>query len=133
MNTADIDIQQWPNGEFTGCVIMPDNLDQATCELAWTNFVKGVRRFKYLWNGMFRESREELVHPTQKPVALILWIFSLPWTPQGITLDSYLGSGTTAVACERLNRRWIGIEIEEKYCAISKQRIENERKQRKLF
>ena len=113
--------------------LRPDTLDQATCELAWTNFIKGVRRFKYLWNGMIRESKEELVHPTQKPVALILWIFSLPWTPQGITLDLYLGSGTTAVACERLNRKWIGIEIEEKYCAIAKQRIENERKQRKLF
>lgn len=56
------------------------------------------------------------------------------FTDEGdIVLDSYLGSGTTAIACERLNRRWIGIEIEEKYCEIAAKRIENERKQRKLF
>ena len=113
--------------------LRPDTLDQATCELAWTNFVKGVRRFKYLWNGMIRESKETIFHPTQKPLALILWVFSLPWTPPGTTLDPYAGSCTTAVACERLKRKWVCIEIEEYYCKESKQRIENERKQRKLF
>ena len=37
------------------------------------------------------------------------------------------------IACERLNRKWIGIEQEEKYCEISAKRIEQERKQRKMF
>ena len=50
-----------------------------------------------------------------------------------LVLDPFLGSGTTAVACERLKRRWIGIEIEEKYCEIAKKRIEAERRQLKLF
>ena len=40
-----------------------------------------------------------------------------------IVLDPFLGSGTTAIACERLNRRWVGIEIEEKYCEVAKQRL----------
>ena len=40
-----------------------------------------------------------------------------------IVLDPFIGSGTTAIACERLNRRWIGIEISEKYCEIAKERI----------
>lgn len=40
-----------------------------------------------------------------------------------LVLDPFLGSGTTAVACERLNRRWIGIEISEEYCKIAKERI----------
>jgi len=48
-------------------------------------------------------------------------------------LDTYLGSGTTALACEELNRRWIGIEISERYCEIAAKRIENETKQLKLF
>ena len=43
-----------------------------------------------------------------------------------IVLDPFIGSGTTAVAAERLNRRWIGIEISEEYCEIAKRRIEND-------
>jgi len=50
-----------------------------------------------------------------------------------IILDSFMGGGTTAIACERLNRRWIGIEIEERYCEISAKRIEKENQQLKLF
>jgi DNA modification methylase len=48
-------------------------------------------------------------------------------------VDPFLGSGTTAIACEQLNRRWIGIEISEKYCEIAAKRIERERQQLKLF
>ena len=51
----------------------------------------------------------------------------------GIILDPFLGSGTTALACEKLNRRWIGIEISEKYCEIAKKRIEEYTSQLKLF
>ena len=52
---------------------------------------------------------------------------------KNIILDPMLGSGTTAIACERLNRRWIGIEIEEKYCEIAAKRIEKENQQLKMF
>uniref|UniRef100_A0A6M3X9N3 Putative methyltransferase n=3 Tax=viral metagenome TaxID=1070528 RepID=A0A6M3X9N3_9ZZZZ len=77
--------------------------------------------------------KNNLEHPTVKPVSLISRFVVLGSIERETILDPFIGSGTTAVACERLNRRWIGIEIEEKYCAIAKQRIENERKQRKLF
>ena len=70
-------------------------------------------------------------HPTQKPKKLFLSI--LLNQDSDLTLDPFLGSGTTAIACERLKRSWIGIEIEEKYCEIAAKRIEQERKQRKLF
>ena len=50
-----------------------------------------------------------------------------------IVYDGFLGSGTTLIACEQLNRLWIGIEISEKYCEIAKQRIIRERSQLKLF
>ena len=69
-------------------------------------------------------------HPTQKPISLMLYLLQVGGES---VLDCFAGTGTTLVCCERLNRRWIGIEIEEKYCAIAKQRIENERKQLKLF
>lgn len=51
----------------------------------------------------------------------------------GLVLDPFLGSGTTAVACERLGRKWIGIEISKEYCDIAVKRIEQERSQLKLL
>lgn len=104
----------------------PDGLDQSTCELAWTNFVKGVRRFKFLWHGMIRASDEALVHPTQKPVALMKWILGLRWTPEGTVLDPFMGSGTTLRAAKDLGRKAIGIEIELKYCEIAAKRMAQE-------
>ncbi len=60
--------------------------------------------------------------------------YPLAITKEGwLVLDNFLGSGTTAVACEKLGRRWIGIEISEKYCEISARRIESEARQGKLF
>jgi len=103
----------------------PDDLDQATCELAWTNCVKGVRRFRYLWNGMMRAGeRGENYHPTQKPVALMQWVLSLRWLPQdGVILDPFMGSGSTLVAAQKSNRRAVGIEISEDYCKIAVSRL----------
>ncbi len=75
--------------------------------------------------------KDKRFHVTQKPLALYQAIIFR--TPGEITLDPFLGSGTTAIVCERLNRRWIGIEISEEYCEIAAKRIENERKQLKLF
>ena len=40
-----------------------------------------------------------------------------------LILDPFLGSGTTAIVCEKLNRRWVGIEIDSKYCEIARERI----------
>jgi site-specific DNA-methyltransferase (adenine-specific) len=73
------------------------------------------------------------LHETQKPLHLFSYLISVSSNKNDIVLDACLGSGTTAVACERLKRRWIGIEIEEKYCQIAVKRIEAERKQLKLW
>lgn len=102
----------------------PDDLDQATCELAWTDCVKGVRRFRWLWNGMIRAGKDALEHPTQKPEALMRWCMSLRWTEQySEILDPYMGSGTTLRAAKDMGRRAIGIEIEERYCEIAAKRL----------
>lgn len=101
----------------------PADLDQATAEIAWTNFVKGVRVFRYLWNGMIRAGDERLEHPTMKPAALWRWVLGLRWTPPGVVLDPYMGSGTTIRAAKDLGRKAIGIEIEEKYCEIAAKRL----------
>lgn len=49
-----------------------------------------------------------------------------------VLTDPFFGSGTTGVACERLGRKWIGIEISKEYCDIAVKRIEQERNQLKL-
>jgi site-specific DNA-methyltransferase (adenine-specific) len=102
----------------------PDDLDQATCELAWTDCIKGVRRIAHLWNGMLRASDDDLVHPTQKPEAVMRWCLSLRWTRNfQAVMDPYMGSGTTLRAAKDLGVRAIGIEIEERYCEIAAKRM----------
>lgn len=100
----------------------------ADCELAWTNIKMSVRIFRFMWNGMIRagEARgKKRVHPAQKPIELMMWCISFVKNAE-IILDPMVGSGTTAIAAERLSRRWIGIEISEKYCEIAAKRIINE-------
>jgi DNA modification methylase len=72
-------------------------------------------------------------HPATFPIKIAQRLIKSFTHKNDIVIDPFLGSGTTATACEYLNRRWIGIEIEEKYCEIAAKRIENERKQLKLF
>jgi site-specific DNA-methyltransferase (adenine-specific) len=62
-------------------------------------------------------------HPTEKPVSLFEWLVRT-YTDEGdVVLDNCIGSGTTAVACELSGRRWIGIEKEEKYYVMAKERL----------
>lgn len=64
-------------------------------------------------------------HPTQKPVALMEYLIKT-YTNEGETvLDNCMGSGTTGVACVNTDRRFIGMELDENYFAIAKERIEN--------
>ena len=72
-------------------------------------------------------------HPAQKPISDIKHLIAHLSPIGGLCIDPFCGSGTTAIACERLKRRWIGIEIEERYCQIAAKRIERERQQLKLF
>lgn len=103
--------------------------DQADCELAWTRGTKGTvpRYFGYRWNGMIKagEKDQKRVHPTQKPISLMSWCMS--FFPDAKTLlDPFMGSGTTLRAAKDLGRKAIGIEIEEKYCAIAVERLRQE-------
>lgn len=118
------------------CWLVWDKLNTgnfADCEIAWTNLSMSIRIFRHRWNGMIRDSWKGIprVHPTQKPVPLFIWCIS--FTEALTIIDPFLGSGTTAVACERLKRKWIGIEISEEYCEVAKKRIERETKQLKMF
>lgn len=63
-------------------------------------------------------------HPTVKPVHLMSWLVRLVSKEGDTVLDPFMGSGTTGVACKKLNRDFIGIELSEEYCDIARARIE---------
>lgn len=63
------------------------------------------------------------VHPTQKPVALLEYLIKTYTNEGDLVLDFAMGSGSTGVACLNTNRRFVGIELDEKYFNIAKNRI----------
>lgn len=67
---------------------------------------------------------EQKNHPTEKPSEVISIILSNSSDEDSLILDPFLGSGTTAVAAKQLGRKYIGIEISEKYCSIAVQRLQ---------
>jgi len=62
-------------------------------------------------------------HPTQKPVALMEYLITTYTNENETILDFTMGSGTTGVACKNLNRQFIGIELDEKYYQVAKERL----------
>lgn len=110
-------------------VVMPT---LSKCELAWTSFLGHTEIIRYLWAGFRKEKPEERYHTTQKPVDVMLWCLSLIDNAE-IVLDPFLGSGTTAVACYRTRRNYIGIEISPEYCKIAEKRIQQEKDKLALF
>ena len=65
------------------------------------------------------------LHPTQKPIALMEYLIKTYTNENETVLDFTMGSGTTGVACINTNRKFIGIEMDDKYFDISKKRIED--------
>lgn len=80
----------------------------------FTNYPRSIPRFK---------SEGNTVHSTQKPVALCEYLIKTYTNEDMYVLDNTMGSGTTGVACMNTNRNFIGIERDDKYYAIAKQRI----------
>ena len=70
--------------------------------------------------------RQDQVHPTQKPVELMEFLVKSYCPENGTVIDFCMGSGSTGIACKNTNRNFIGIEIDENYYNIAKQRIYGE-------
>ena len=92
-----------------------------------TNKAKSLYKMsdEYYPKSILDIKTERGLHPTQKPVALMEYLIKT-YTNEGETvLDFTMGSGTTGVAAKNLNRDFIGIELDETYFNIAKERIEN--------
>lgn len=97
-------------------------------ELKRGKYPESVQFFKVVENA-----NNKRLHPTQKPVALMEYLIKTYTNEGELVLDFTIGSGTTGVACAKLNRNFIGIEKEQKYFEIANRRIENEKNQLKMF
>lgn len=131
---------------FWGWNAFPDKLPKGTClvwikrndeafgsflsdaETAWHSRGYGVYCFKDLSNAAIARQR---VHPTQKPEKLMEW--TVARTKGEIILDPFMGSGTTGVACVKLGRSFIGIEIDPGYFDIACDRIRKAYAQPDMF
>lgn len=106
--------------------------DFADCELAWTSYNRAIRQIDWTWHGMIRQENEERYHPTQKPLGVMKWIIGNYTNSNDLILDPCMGSGTTGVAAIQLGRRFVGIEIDEKYYQIAERRIREAEMQLRL-
>lgn len=104
-----------------------ENFTMAMAEYAWVSCNKNAK----LWEFAPQDSKR--FHPTQKPVKLIEKQL-LEYSKEGdLILDPFSGSGTTAIACHRLKRRFICIEKDPEYWAKSVERLKAEQAQLQLF
>jgi len=100
---------------------------QSDCELAWCKSrFNSVRIFRHLWKGLIKASEhgQRRVHPTQKPIALALWAIK-ELDAGNIILDLFGGSGSTLIACEKLDRKCYMMEIDKHYCDVIIKRWED--------
>jgi len=86
-----------------------------------------------LWQESHLFSRDKRNHPTEKPVNLMERSVRLCCPPNGTTLDCFMGSGTTGVACVKTGRNFIGVELDKGYYDIAQRRIEEAQMQMPLL
>jgi site-specific DNA-methyltransferase (adenine-specific) len=108
---------------------MPNGLSFADCEFAWTSFDKAPKMFRY---SAFLDKKSKF-HPTQKPVELYKWLLDKYTSEGDLILDTHLGSGSIAIACNDMKRDLIGFEIDKEYYNNTKKRLEQHQKQEVLF
>lgn len=112
------------------------------CWLVWNkiNAVRTMADFELAWTNLDRPSkrmdlpvgRVEFGHPTQKPLALMKWC--LRFLPDAETiLDPFMGSGTTLVACAKMGRKGIGIEMDPGYFDTACRRVEQAYREPDMF
>ena len=105
-------------------------------ELAYLSMTKSVNICEIIWNGMLQydmKNKETRIHPTQKPVKLYEWLL-MNYAKEGDKiLDTYLGSGSIAIACHNLGYDLTACELDKEYYEASLKRINQHKAQLRLI
>jgi DNA modification methylase len=96
-------------------------------ELCWSKNKHKQDLLRYIWNGFTaKETDSKRVHPTQKPIAMLIEIIERWIKPESIVIDMFAGSGSTLIACEKTGRIGYGIELDPKYVDVILDRLEKQ-------
>lgn len=99
----------------------------AQFEMAWTSFSSSCKKYDK------HPSQQIRIHPTQKPVKLYEWLLMRYAKPGDKILDTHLGSGSIAIACHNLNFDLTACELDKDYFEAAMKRIEQHKKQLRMF
>jgi site-specific DNA-methyltransferase (adenine-specific) len=110
----------------------------SSIEMAWTSFDIHPKYYYYAWGGLAdgikgRNKKEKSIHPTQKPIELYSFLLN-EFTEKGDKIiDTHLGSGSIAIACDKFGYDLTGIEVDKQYFEKALKRLKNHQAQLTLF
>ena len=107
------------------------NLTMSDGELAFTSFKKALRRI--IINRCHIGTGNDLLHPTQKPIKLYLWLLNNYAKSGDLILDTHVGSGSSIIAFEKMGFDYVGYELDSDYYNESAIRIKRHSSQLSLF
>jgi len=106
----------------------PEGFSLAMCEYAWTSIQQPAK----MWSLSVLKERGK-IHPTQKPVELYEWLIMREAKEGDKILDTHLGSGSIAIACYNLGFDLTACELDKEYYEAALKRIDNHKRQQRLF
>lgn len=122
------------NLRSTSCWIIWDKMQEfsgATFEMAWTSFDSPAKAFRM--SRVEAYTNQDKIHPTQKPVALYRWLLKNYAKPGQRILDTHLGSGSIAIACDLEGFALVGCEIDADYIKAARHRLAVHQSAPRLF
>lgn len=132
----------YPRPASIGSVFTPNGAGRTAWGFQCTHPILYYGKDPYLQDGLggrpnsFRDeqpNREKIDHPCPKPLPWMLWAVNRASRRGETVLDPFMGSGTTGVACVKLGRQFVGIELKERYFDIACRRIDDATRQPDLF
>jgi site-specific DNA-methyltransferase (adenine-specific) len=109
--------------------IQPENFSSAMCEMAWTNFERPAKIIR----KRVVNSEANKIHPTQKPVKLYEWLLKNYASEGDKILDTYLGSGSSRIAADKMGFDFYACELDSEYFEAQEKRFKEYKSQLILF